>query len=340
MAEVRFEPKLHREPPALHARARQPLRTSTGNTPSARPAGRRAREDYYGTWFGAEARVVSSAAQAAAPHRRRRGQFQPFTSLRGPELKGGLETRDAVEYLDESAPYNFGAGYALDRVLPDDWFRVLGRRPRRRLLHRRPDPRPRGALIFKPVKRRRAQAHGRSSLPRAQHLRAVLQRRRHHPGRPRRPEPRARPSARSRSYSGEVEYSQRFKEDWVALGAGHVSYIENIINTSPTRTPDGLCATPTATSPAITAGGELELRREWRQGWMLSAIYGYQRAQFLDSVGLDAADSPRLVNAPEHLASLRGVVPMVPEIASLGLRTTLEAPRRISSPATTRRRPR
>lgn len=77
--------------------------------------------------------------------------------------------------------------------------------------------------------------------------------------------------------------------------------------------------------PALTAGGEIELRREWRQGWMLSANYSYQYAHFLDS----SVTNSRVVNAPEHLASLRGVVPMVPDLASLGLRTTLEAPRRI-----------
>jgi len=58
---------------------------------------------------------------------------------------------------------------------------------------------------------------------------------------------------------------------------------------------------------------------------MLSAAYGYQRVQFVDT----SSKNPRLINAPEHLASIRGVVPVVREIASVGLRVTLEAPRRV-----------
>jgi hypothetical protein len=74
----------------------------------------------------------------------------------------------------------------------------------------------------------------------------------------------------------------------------------------------------------VAIGGDVEVRREWRRGWMLAAMYGYQRARIIEGTG-----NTRLVNAPEHLASFRGVVPVVPELASLGLRVRLEAPRRI-----------
>jgi outer membrane receptor for ferrienterochelin and colicins len=65
---------------------------------------------------------------------------------------------------------------------------------------------------------------------------------------------------------------------------------------------------------------------------MFSAYYGYQRAQYrVSATDNDPAllANPRLSNAPEHLASVRGVIPIVPELASLGARISLEAPRRI-----------
>ncbi len=38
------------------------------------------------------------------------------------------------------------------------------------------------------------------------------------------------------------------------------------------------------------------------------------------------------MNAPQHLAAFKGVVPVLPDILSLAVRVTLEAPRRINFP--------
>ena len=48
----------------------------------------------------------------------------------------------------------------------------------------------------------------------------------------------------------------------------------------------------------------------------------------LNTLTAQLADTS-LVNAPEHLASFKGIAPIVPELALLGLRATLETPRRI-----------
>ncbi len=131
-------------------------------------------------------------------------------------------------------------------------------------------------------------------------------------------------------YSGEIEYSHRFLEDWVALVAGNGSYLEHLISTSPDpRFPAAanIVRYQNSPVPALAACAEAELRREWRHGWMVGATYGYQYARYLDPQNHD----PRLVAAPEHLASVRAVAPIVAELASLGFRATLEAPRRIDS---------
>lgn len=145
--------------------------------------------------------------------------------------------------------------------------------------------------------------------------------------------------------NGELEISQRFRENWTALVSGHISHMDNIItsfeidSTTGVPTPGtGFVQFRNSRSPAVNPGVDVELRRDWRQGWMLSMFYGFQRPQFS---GLTADDpfvvaypnllnNPRLKNAPEHLAGLRGVMPIVPELASIGLRVTLEGARRVT----------
>jgi hypothetical protein len=126
-------------------------------------------------------------------------------------------------------------------------------------------------------------------------------------------------------YSGEIEFSRRFQEDWIALAAVHASYIEGLMTTVQDTPGSNLYRYANSTVPAFVAGGDLELRRDWRRGFMMAATYGYQQTRFLDP----KLPNPRLVNAPEHLASLRAVAPIVKELVSFGARFSLESPRRI-----------
>jgi outer membrane receptor protein involved in Fe transport len=129
-------------------------------------------------------------------------------------------------------------------------------------------------------------------------------------------------------YSGEIEYSRRFLQSWIAVLAANASYLEHLISTSQDpRFPAGIVSYQNSPVPALAAGGEAELRREWARGFMFGATYGYQYARYLDP----QHGNPRLVAAPEHLASIRGVVPIVSELVSFGARATLEAPRRIDT---------
>jgi len=144
--------------------------------------------------------------------------------------------------------------------------------------------------------------------------------------------------------NGELELSQRFLEDWTALGSVHLNRIENVITTveiDPNGVPSpgtGVIQYQNSQAPALNVGFDLELRRDWRQGWMVSAFYSFQKPQFTDIKSDDPVvvanplllTNPRITNAPEHLGGFRGVVPIVPDLASLGLRVTLEAPRRVT----------
>jgi outer membrane receptor for ferrienterochelin and colicin len=253
------------------------------------------------------------------------GEFQanPQAELNG---KGA----DGV-YLAVKAPYNFGAGYALVESSPTSWFRFSAGTRVDVYANLGAIVVPRLALIFKPATGSTLKIMGGRAF-RAPSIYerfyvdglpgAATQTAGDDPARKLKLGPET-------IYQGEVELSQRFKEDWVALVAAQLSYVQGIINTIPDGTIPDVTRYANSPSPAISAGGEVELRREWRQGWMLSGTYGYQHAAYTKQI--DPADANlRLINAPQHLASVRAVVPVVSDLASLGMRTTYEAPRRIS----------
>ena len=136
-------------------------------------------------------------------------------------------------------------------------------------------------------------------------------------------------------YSGELEYTHRFDEDWSALGAGHALLAKRIIETVPV--PDDLIAMNgweegttyygNSSVDQTVLGADVEVRREWRGGAFMSAQYGALSARY-DSAPVDGG-SRRVPNAPQHFFSFRGVVPVVPSLITGAVRTTVEAPRRI-----------
>jgi outer membrane receptor protein involved in Fe transport len=136
-------------------------------------------------------------------------------------------------------------------------------------------------------------------------------------------------------WQAEIEYSQRFLEDWVALASVWGGYIENIIETDHVVGMPALIQYRNNTNPVVNAGVDVELRREFRQGWMLTIMGGYQRAQYV--LSNQSWEAGWLANAPEWLASLRAVVPIVQTVANGALRISAETGRRISvdNPAVT-----
>jgi len=318
MSEVRYEPKLS-DVVSLMARAhvnRYDFKSEFANEPRPAPTNP---EDYHGTWMGAEARV------AITPF----GESRKLRIVAGGELQAHTQadingSSGGVSYVSVHAPYNFGAGYALVESSPNAWFRFSAGARLDIYSNIGAIVVPRLALIFKPatgstLKVMGGRAFRAPSIYERFYTDGSTQVAGEDPKR-------GLTLGPETIYQGEVEFSQRFKEDWVALIAAQVSYVQGIINTIPDGQIPDVTRYANSPSPALAAGGDIELRREWRQGWMVSGTYGYQRTQYLDS----GSPNPRLINAPEHLASLRGVIPLVSDLASLGVRTTYEAPRRIS----------
>lgn len=130
-------------------------------------------------------------------------------------------------------------------------------------------------------------------------------------------------------WSAEAEYSQRFRDDWVALASVYYQRARSFIGTEPDSTDPSLFVYANAGQHLRTLGGDVEIRKEWRDGWMMSAMYGYLDARY-ESLPANAMTSSTLIpNQPHHFASARSVVPMGRSGVDLAVRTTLEARRRI-----------
>jgi outer membrane receptor protein involved in Fe transport len=131
-------------------------------------------------------------------------------------------------------------------------------------------------------------------------------------------------------WSGELEFSHRFSSTWTGTIAGYANYFDNFISSTAVPNPTDPMSTVTqfqnsSDAPVLTVGGEVELRREWRQGWMFAASYSFQRSQYLEANG---ADNLREVpNSPEHLASVRGAMPIVGRLLMISTRFSFEGPR-------------
>ncbi|MET0412291.1 MAG: TonB-dependent receptor [Polyangiaceae bacterium] len=152
-------------------------------------------------------------------------------------------------------------------------------------------------------------------------------------------------------YSAEVEWSHRLSPFVVATLAAYANYISDLIflEALPPDA-DGAALTQYRNSgtPIGSLGGEAELRREWKEGWMLSGSYSLQRSVFLasssvlDLLQLERASAFReLTNSPRHMASAKASLPIIGRSLRATTRITYEARRydrnsRVSDPPQTR----
>jgi outer membrane receptor protein involved in Fe transport len=119
--------------------------------------------------------------------------------------------------------------------------------------------------------------------------------------------------------SAEVEYSHAFTQTITGLLSVYENLITDLIALNQlTSDPQGYgYQYQNTNSPVSTAGFEAEVRREWQGGWMLALQYSFQHSKYVASSSLaDVLAQKRnsslreVPNAPEHLASLFGSVPI------------------------------
>jgi outer membrane receptor protein involved in Fe transport len=139
-------------------------------------------------------------------------------------------------------------------------------------------------------------------------------------------------------YSAEVEYSHVFSTTVTGLVSMYENLITDLIalrNVGPLQ-PDGTqpYEYENTNAPVATVGFEAELRREWKEGWMVAGSYSYQRSKYVasSSLGDVFAQTPNtglreVPNAPEHLASIKGAVPILSRALEAATRLTFTGPR-------------
>ncbi|HEY3234108.1 MAG TPA: TonB-dependent receptor, partial [Polyangiaceae bacterium] len=132
-------------------------------------------------------------------------------------------------------------------------------------------------------------------------------------------------------YSLELEHSHRFSRTVTGVLALFSNYVTDLVELREAPSDPTLIQYQNSPTPLVTTGAELGIRRDWRQGWMLGASYGFTHAQFLASGGasdlfvLKSNPAKRhAANAPQHSASVKGAVPLLARALTAATRLTLE----------------
>jgi outer membrane receptor protein involved in Fe transport len=138
-------------------------------------------------------------------------------------------------------------------------------------------------------------------------------------------------------YSAELEWSQRLSPFVMATLAGYANYVTNLISLEelPRSADEAVQHQYRNARAAIgTLGAEAELRREWKQGWMLAGSASLQRSAYLRSHDLAnvltlerSADFRELPNSPTLLGSLKAAAPVLSRLLRVMTRLSFEGAR-------------
>ncbi len=128
----------------------------------------------------------------------------------------------------------------------------------------------------------------------------------------------------------EAEGIHRFSEEWSVVGSLYFNEIRNLIDGNQVPGQPGLFQLDNQDTRIHTLGAELELRREWRDGWLLTSSYSFQRTRVGDLLKdrNDAGELTHVSSAPAHMFAFKGAMPLIREWLQLASRLRIEAARR------------
>lgn len=316
--EVRYEPRLS-ESVQLLSRAHVNLYDS----PIALQfSDARYDERYTGIWFGAEARALWTPKKWLRFTFGGEAQIHPQVTMSGT----AMYPDHSELYVDENRDFVFGAAYAVAEGSPRNWIHFSAGARLNWYSSFGAVVVPRAAIIVRPAPNQVLKIMGGRSF-RAPSIYeqyyndgGAVQALAEDPSR-------NLSLAPESSYSGEIEYSYRFNSKWSALGAVHSTKLDNIIELGSDSPGSDVVRYANGSTATLVVGGDVEVRREWAGGTMFGAMYGFQHAGRLGST----QSNPILESVPSHLGSIRFVTPLLPDIASIGVRASLESPRRINA---------
>ena len=279
------------------------------------------RDTFNGTWVGAEQRLV----------------WKPLDALRitvGGELQRHLLVRQTVSdetgpISNDDHPFTQGAGYAISDITPGKALKISAGARFDSYSTFGSSLNPRAAIIVKPYD------GGNLKILGGKAFRAPSIYELYNTGGG--GQVAAGSLEPENLYSLELEYSHRFSRNVVGLVSTYANYIENLIalRDLPNATPTvPSYAYGNTGSPVGTLGVEGELRRDWKEGWMVSASYSFQKSRYLrsgsigDFVAFEKAPELREVpNSPSHLVGIKGGVPILGRALLLTNRISVEGPR-------------
>lgn len=280
-------------------------------------------DEFRGSWVGFEQRVVLSPLDELRLTLGGEGQlhFQVEQSARD---DAGFFLNDTN---DGGRPYEVGAAYALIDAHLTEAVAISGGARLDAYSTFGSSLNPRAALLIRPYRR------GNTKLMFGKAFRApsVYELFYSDGGATQIPSPDLEPES---MLSAEIEHTHRFSTTVTATAAAYANYVTNLIVTRGGGTALDPIFYENSDVPLGTLGGELELKREWRQGWMLSASYGYARSLFLARESLEAfatldedPNSREVANAPQHLAALKAAVPVLAKGLTAATRVSFESGR-------------
>lgn len=282
-------------------------------------------ERYRGIWFGAEARAVLRPLDTLRVTVGAEATIHPVVEIDGQEFDLLGEPVDAP-YVAASRPYQVIAGYALAEWAPVEKVRLTAGARLDYWSTFGVAVNPRLAAIVRPTANDTVKIMGGRAFraPTAYELDytdgGITQLASTTDGYTLEPET---------VWSAELEYARRIGADWVVLGSGHLQHAERLVETQTVGAPeDAIIAYRNSNATLLALGGDIEVRRELRGGYMLAAQYGYLYTRYDRTP--DGAPDRRSPFAPRHFGSARAIVPIDVIGARLAMRVTLEAPRRIS----------
>ncbi len=291
-------------------------------------------ETYHGLWVGGEARLIADIVPQFRLSGGAEGAYHGLVTMDVSQEEADGST---TTILDVSRPFGTIAGYALADWEPveelrisagarvDGWLVAIGEsfvsvNPRLAIiLHASPDDTIKlmGGRAFRaPSTYEQSYSDGGFTTLPSTCCGGVL-----------RPET---------LYSGELEYTHHFDEDWSVLVSGYAQFAEDLIDSvraPPEMDPEmlGLVYFANVNEDQLMTGGDVEVRRELRGGWMFTAQVGGLYASYLSPPSTEGSTgNTRIPNAPSLYGSTRGIFPILDRLLRGAVRLSVEAPRRLS----------
>jgi outer membrane receptor protein involved in Fe transport len=287
--EARYEPKLSDKVTSL-TRAHLNFYRFKANQAYATADGGAAKETYDGRWVGVEQRFLIAPTPALRLTAGGEVQRHVNASLEGHD--------DTGSYLDASRPYSVAAGYAVADVTPHRRVKVsLGGRYDFVSSSSAGSLNPRAAVIVHPYDAGTVKIMAGKAF-RAPSIYELL-----YQGPTLRVPDKLSPET---VYSGEVELSHRLDKTWSVTASSYLNYVQNLMTTGGGGTEEDPLFVKNSPVPVRTLGGEAELRRDFRDGFLLTASYGLQRTSYVN----DGGAFREVPNSPTHLGSIRGGFPI------------------------------